>query len=385
MATLQSSVQYSDAQRKRVQDHLKDLLDSAAFAGSPRRQAFLRYVVEETLAGRGEAIKETNIAVDVFERGSDFDTQSASIVRVTGSEVRKRLAQAYASGLEHDVRIDLPVGNYHPFFHFFPAAPPREAQVPKTPPRNWKIWAGVGLTAAIAAAALSGAWTSKTPQDYLWQPFLGEEPVLVSLMDPTLIVVSEPEKVLPLTPDTLVPASQLREMESTFVGIGGALGAALFSEQLALRRQPFVVKFGSDLSFADLKNAPAILVGASRWTRELTQKLRFRMTTGLVIQDSKNPERTWSIAPGKRKDRAEGYSLVTRLVHSESGHPTLMVEGIDARNTQAAVEFLAKPGKFDEFTAGILDWRVKNFQVVLHSTIHGNSPGSLDVAAFQVW
>src|SRR5262249_47761765 len=117
MPVLQGSESCTQQERLRILAHLDELLTSPPFAGSRRRQAFLRYVVGESLAGRGAAIKERNIAVDVFERSTDFDAHSASIVRVTGSEVRKRLAQAYASGLDHGVRVELPLGSYQPTFH----------------------------------------------------------------------------------------------------------------------------------------------------------------------------------------------------------------------------------------------------------------------------
>ena len=46
---------------------------SAAFSASPRMQDFLRYVVEETLAGRGDEIKGYSLALEVFRRGDSFD------------------------------------------------------------------------------------------------------------------------------------------------------------------------------------------------------------------------------------------------------------------------------------------------------------------------
>jgi hypothetical protein len=395
MATLQTAVEFSEAQRSRVLAHLQELLDSPAFAGSRRRQAFLRYVVEETLAGRGEAIKETNIAVDVFQRSSDFDTQSASIVRVTGGEVRKRLAQVYASGPERDIRIELPLGSYHPLIQVLP--PIVEPEGPtilefKAKPKSDRRWAGwfAGAAAVLGIAAISSLdWKPKPSNDPIWRPYVHrDQPVLISLMTPTLMVVRDAQKWLATKGS--IPASELTEMESVFVGVGGALGGALFAEQLTSRDQPFVLKFGNDLSFADLKNSPAILIGASRWTRELTQKLRFRMVSEepnkLVIHDREQPDRIWAISPGRRTDRAEGYSLITRLLHSESGRPVLLVEGIDARNTQAAVEFLARPGTFAQFAESApAGWETKNFQVVLNSTIHGNSSGSVKIAASRIW
>src|SRR5262245_36223435 len=125
MATAQTVVQFTGEQQTRVRAHLQEILDHSAFAGSRRRQAFLRHIVEEALAGRGHMIKETSIAIDVFDRTSDETAQGASIVRVTGGEVRRRLAQVYSSGLTSGVHIELPVGSYQPLIVFgdVPAKP----------------------------------------------------------------------------------------------------------------------------------------------------------------------------------------------------------------------------------------------------------------------
>ena len=76
----------------------------------------------------------------------------------------------------------------------------------------------------------------------------------------------------------------------------------------------------------------------------------------------------------------------TRLMQSESGHPILLVAGMDPRDTQAAVEFFSNGRYLDPFVKTMpADWANKSFQAVLHNTIHGNSPGSLTVVASAVW
>jgi hypothetical protein len=382
----------TESERQLVAGHLEELLEHPAFAGSRRRQAFLRYVVEETLAGRGAAIKETTIAVDVFGRSSDFDAQSASIVRVTGGEVRKRLAQAYASGLKSGVRIELPVGSYQPEFEFLPPAG-EAAPFPARSRRWWWLAAAAGALALLVVplARWDGLAGGPPPLDLLWAPFLDKnQPVLISLQAPAVLTVSPRSKLLPLRPDAMIPASEIEMMAGVYVGTGSALGAALFAEQLALRGQRFVVKFGADVSFADLKNSPAILIGASRWTQELTRPLRFRMTSDKEysrVLDSGQPDRAWSVRrTGNTLLLTEGYSLVTRLMPPETGFPLLLIAGMDARNTQAAVEFLSRPKAFEKFALQApAGWQHRSFQVVLHNTIHGNSPGPATVAAWHVW
>ena len=52
---------------------LEKLLASPGFAGSERLSRFLRYVVEETLEGRSEGLKEITVGVDVFGRKPGYD------------------------------------------------------------------------------------------------------------------------------------------------------------------------------------------------------------------------------------------------------------------------------------------------------------------------
>lgn len=395
---------FSDMEQQRIHAHLEELLASPPFAGSRRRQAFLRYVVAEALAGRGSAIKETNIAIDVFGRGSDFDAQGASVVRVTGGDVRKRLAQAYGSGLGRDLRIELPLGSYQPAFHFIatpateePLPAPAQGLVPaprKTAIRN--VWVAAPAATLIVSAVflLPGMLRSRSALDLAWQPFLdNERPVLISLVAPTLLKLNplHQNNWLPLDPAKTIPSSELTVLRDSYVGTGGAMGAARFAEQLASRKQKFDLKFGSDLDFSDLKNSPAILIGVSLLTQQLTHGARFQLEMapeGIRIADSKQKDRVWELPRRNYASppRADGYSLITRLLHSESGRPLLMIAGMDSHNTQAAVEFLTTNDLFRQFAQSAPpDWSTRNFQIVLHNTIYGNSAGSLSVVASDVW
>jgi hypothetical protein len=181
-------------------------------------------------------------------------------------------------------------------------------------------------------------------------------------------------------------------MDTYYVGTGAAYGAARFAEQLAIRRQRFLVKFGRDVAFSDLNNSPSLLLGAysSVWTMELLKPLRFRFETDdkwKSIVDSAHPDRPWRIPVlHESAEQREGYALVTRLLKSESGWPLLMAAGMSARDTQGAVEFLTGPGFFENFARGLpADWPRRNLQVVLHCFTHGHSPGSPTVVAWHVW
>lgn len=101
----------------RIRSELARVLQSSEFAGSERHRRFLTYVVEETLAGRGDRLKAYNIATTAFNRGADFDPQLDSIVRIEAGRLRRALDHYYLTdGREHEVHIVVPKGSYVPQF-----------------------------------------------------------------------------------------------------------------------------------------------------------------------------------------------------------------------------------------------------------------------------
>ncbi len=113
----QSGVRSAD-----VRHELARILTSTAFEASERNRRFLRYVVDETLAGRADRIKAYAIATRVFGRGDDFDPMLDSIVRIEAGRLRRALELVYLKqGGESGLRIHIPKGTYVPEFR---AAPP---------------------------------------------------------------------------------------------------------------------------------------------------------------------------------------------------------------------------------------------------------------------
>lgn len=96
---------------------LARILDSADFDVPDREHRFLRYVVEETLSGRGDRIKAYSIAVEVFGRDASFDPQSDPIVRIEAGHLRRALERYYlTAGVSDSILITIPKGGYVPAF-----------------------------------------------------------------------------------------------------------------------------------------------------------------------------------------------------------------------------------------------------------------------------
>jgi hypothetical protein len=102
-----------------VREHVRQLAGSAAFKGSERSREFLLVIVEKALTGHFEDLKERVLGVELFGREASYNTGEDAIVRVTASDVRRRL-QRYYSEIEKDakLRLDIPVGSYIPEFRW---------------------------------------------------------------------------------------------------------------------------------------------------------------------------------------------------------------------------------------------------------------------------
>src|ERR671910_2180960 len=100
-------------------EQLEKVLHSRTLQNSENLKAFLRFVVEKTLADEDVQLKEYTIATEVFGRRSDYDPRIDSVVRVQAGRLRTKLQEYYAGeGKADEVIIDLPKGHYHPVFNY---------------------------------------------------------------------------------------------------------------------------------------------------------------------------------------------------------------------------------------------------------------------------
>ena len=381
------------------------MFESRAFAHSHRSQSFLRYIVEETLAGRAAQIKERNIGVDVFGKSENFDPQEESVVRVAAGEVRKRLLEAYQECPANDVRIELPVGSYCPKFKLESVHPPdlQEVIVSATPLRHahlsWMrssrkvLYACALLLCVSAFLFLPMVLRPKEPLSSLWEMFSGhKQPVLIALPAPRVAEFSSSGS---LDSDRSIEKIAIDGMElrtNYYTGTGAGWGAARFAEQLALRHQQFTLRFGKEVLFDDVKQNPAILFGASTSPLgvQMTKDLRYRIVgegNRAAIVDSGGTGTEWRESSDQAPaDTREGYTLISILHNPVSGYPLMIIAGLQTSDTRAGAEFLTNNEYFRAFTqvAG-KGWEKKNCQIVLQTQIYENTPGKPIITAWYVW
>jgi adenylate cyclase len=136
---------------EQVRAQLERILVSSSFTAGKSASRFLRYVVEETLAGRGDQIKEYVVGAAVFDRGADYDPRTDAVVRVEATRLRAKLRDYYRSdGTTDPVSIELPKGSYVPVFDSLQATAPLKPPF-RYPPRSAIALAlGIVLLTGIA-------------------------------------------------------------------------------------------------------------------------------------------------------------------------------------------------------------------------------------------
>jgi TolB-like protein/Flp pilus assembly protein TadD len=136
-----------------IRAELERILASAVFSQSDSLQRFLRYVVERTLAGEADELKEYNVGVDVLGRGEAYDPRTDTIVRVQAGRLRSKLQEYYQDhGSRDPVRIEIPKGAYVPSFRYVSVEGPGS----ETDVRRRIIpWVGAILLAFLGAL---GVW-----------------------------------------------------------------------------------------------------------------------------------------------------------------------------------------------------------------------------------
>jgi serine/threonine-protein kinase len=174
-----------------VRAELEKVLANLPFVRSPRLSRFLRFVVEETLNGRGHDLKEYLLGISVFDRGESFDPRTENIVRVEARRLRTSLTEYYATaGSDDTIFIEIPKGTYTPVFRT--RVPPAAAGIPrpyvfKTRSILWAVALGLaGATIyAVADFERSEPAPGRPPASIAVLPFVNQtgDPELEFLCD----------------------------------------------------------------------------------------------------------------------------------------------------------------------------------------------------------
>jgi hypothetical protein len=437
----------NEAEQKAIREQLDRILASQFFSHSKRFPNLLRYVIEQTLKGEGESLKERTLGVEVFGREADYETGTDPIVRVAAAEVRKRLAQYYSEPLHTDeLRVLLPAGSYTPKFLWQTISeqspdfelktsttvrdssaheteiesviePERKADhpepVPFSAPKHEELHAGVKwqrrlparhyvvilAVACIASSLLTieglGLFQRirDSALDDFWGPF-------ISSTDPVLVCVADQLQNSGISLRDSSDPSRSRWVNFTWkdnafattalddVNVVVKLGSVLHANQ-----KQFTVKGAGSTNLADLQAGPDIFVGGfdNAWTLRMTNRLRFRFANDpdlriFRIMDSANPTK-----PGWVTDLAQvgssgsymDYAIVARFSDDVTGRPVLITAGIGRCASLAAGQFLTDPKNLKALEQAA--GGKNNMEIVLSNQVIDGQPGSPKIEASYFW
>jgi adenylate cyclase len=230
-----------------IRAQLERIIASSAFDAPHRNRTFLRFVVEEALAGRADRIKAYTIGTSVLQRDDTFDPQADPIVRIEASRLRRSLERYYLiAGQDDPIRIDMPKGGYAASFQRLrsipeESPPPQDAPAPELPQAEPRILAehrdartrraGIHAFLTPRRVLAPGAWAAVTLGTValalatgllLWRETTGPEGIVPEAADgPSIIVLpfdnlsDEPAKAYlagGLTEEILTGLAQFEEL-----------------------------------------------------------------------------------------------------------------------------------------------------------------------------
>lgn len=281
---------------------IERIMASSKFRASERNRRFLRYIVDEALAGRADRIKGYSIGVAVFDRDATFDPQLDPIVRIEASRLRRSLDYYYvAGGKDDEICVTIPKGSYVPVFTTkdatsqsadnppmssqgqtldaavqidAPAVSTPQIQYPWQGPDRMRLWLGVCGIMLLAAVLVPG---------FLWR------------MDALPWRTAETGTVRPYGPAVVVTLLQEGDSEAMRLHLGPGLTREIIA---ALTRYRELQVFGTDTSLtatgenraealAQRLSADYVLSGTVSTTSD-----RIRLLVSLI--DGRSGRHLWS-------------------------------------------------------------------------------------------
>jgi hypothetical protein len=430
----------------RLHKHLKEVIEGEAFKGSHRSGQFLTYIVEESIAGRFTALKERVIGVKLFGRDPSYDTGEDAIVRVTASDVRRRLLQHYGKyGFTSEFRISLPLGSYIPeitreklktgsvrtplAIPEVPVATPEPVTVPhivgpiETPApdkRRGVGWLYFGVLVIACNAVLWGIfWNhfsrgSSAPVSILPWPAFFQSPRSTKLItsDPNIVEIQEVtgstvslsdyanQRFIPNV-DSLSPQvisfcrNILRGDKAAAVDTGVIASIAELAQSASKKIN---VQVARDVRLSDLyADENFIFTGSPRsnlWTILFNDQLDFRF----VFDDESHQEVIRNVHPRPSesstyvptaKGWATGQSFATISFVQNPGKDgqVLILAGANGEGTAAAGELVTNGPRLSAALqqCGIESPHpIRHFQLLLRLNTMAGSPSNVDVLACHV-
>ena len=408
-----------------LRGHLREVLESPAFRGSRRCQQFLQHVVEKAIGSHYNELKERVLGVELFGRSPIYDTGEDAIVRVTASDVRKRLHQFYAD-TRSSIRIAIPSGSYGPEFRrvvdstlalvsppvSLPAVEPERAAAEVHQPRLRRLIPYI-IYATAAVVLLLCVWfwriqVSLSPRNVLpWSAMLRDErPIQVIFADPDIstiqqllgyeITLSEYANrryvrgIESLGPDLQRALRSLHGVNVPIVDAGIALNISGLAGASAARLK---IHPARTLQLADVKtDDDFIFLGSPHsnpWTTLFQDQMDFDFAYDEnlhqeVIRNKRprNGELSVYVPTARGFDTGQAFAVMAFIANpSQNGH-VLLLAGTNAEGTEASGKLASN---LDQLSRNLQKCNIDpsgppvHFELLLQVHTMAGSPNTLEV------
>lgn len=358
--------------RREILEELDRIAESQWLRESAALKQLLRYVVERTLAGEQQRLKEYTLGVEVFHRPPDYDPRADAIVRVQASLLRKKLASFYEhEGADSKLRIELPRGGYVPRFVT------REAAArPETPPARRFSWLAFAIGAAVASLAAFGIahWPDTTaamaaPKHAVWGPMLAPgRKVIVGMGMPLFYTSGTGLYVRDVHRNrgSAWPGETILKMEKAlgvrfrihddvYTGAGEAMGVIRVSRWLDRYGAAVDVANSHYLGLSDLAGKDLVVVSSARFQTLVND---MKLPAAFVFDETGSGAfRNLHPAPGEiaRYEPSHpagsvsvSHALLTVWPGPSPGTRIIYVSGIHSWSTNGATQFAVDPAKLQD-------------------------------------
>jgi len=379
-------------------EQLQKLVHSRPLRESHQLQAFLEFIVQETLAGHPEELKESILGLRVFGRRPDYDPRIDGIVRVQATVLRKRLEKYYAGeGATDSLVIDLPRGGYVPAFRLreppVEIEPEPEVPAPSIPQPASSFWTpkSIGVLAFASGCAITAAlgftlaaWNRPAPIKtpfrvtkaiaadcpQLWGAFFAPGannlvaygvPLFFSsrglyIRDVSVNVPGEGDQTH-IKRFAQIVGNAPQPMDDLYTGVGEVEATYRLSNFFATQGVPVRVMNARLVGASDLAERNLVAASSLRFQtllREmrLPEVFHFEPSTPESITNLKplaGEEASYVFQQGAGVSTS--YALVSLWPGAQAGTRIMHVGGVHTWATQAAVEFLLQPERLRQIAA----------------------------------
>ncbi len=411
------------------------VIERAAASSQLRRAArsreFLLYVSTKVLKESNPDIHEQEIGHAIFGRDENYDTSQDNIVRVSATDLRKRIEGYFAAeGADEPLIFEIPRGSYAPVFRWRTKEIPEE-QTPKgtgdgkesarVPYYRQLPFLLVSALSILLAAGCGLLWwqngrlaqakdrlAGKPALAKLWSHFLNSAQATDVVLPDTSYGLLENITNQPITLSEYLNYSYISKIQAAKMSADRKADLAMIMERdhasvgdfrtvlkiwsLDPSSSKLTLEYARQYSADSIKSHNVILIGGQNsnpWADLFYDQLAFTVEYNAALDRSfvrnKSPQsgEQDSYPVIFRPDGVVGYAIVGYLPNPSHTADTLLIAGTDSQTTEAAAEFLTNEASMEKLFRRLPEKKSPYFEVLLKSTRLSGTPMGEEIVTYR--